>query len=123
MRELDDKIAMLLGVGAPLENRPGEIGPPTWSTSLDKAFELIDDIHSRDGSAASHFRASESRIEVRIILSKAFGGREFHGMGTSRAEAICGAYIAAREWLDTLEDKGGAGGKKPEKKPGHPGGD
>jgi|GEM_PF-3733264 len=100
MKELDDKIAKLLGVEPPPEPTSGEIGPPTWSTSLDKAFELIDDIHSRDESAASHFRASESRIEVKIVLSKRFGGREFHGLGTSRAEAICGAYIAAREWLD-----------------------
>lgn len=103
MKELDDKIAMLLGVPPPPDPRPGEIGPPTWSTSLDKAFELIDDIHSRDESAASHFRASESRIEVKIVLSKGFGSREFHGLGTSRAEAICGAFIAAREWLDTLK--------------------
>jgi hypothetical protein len=116
MNDLDRKIAELKRV--PLETgmyrTPGEIIPgrgfvpsgpaveelpPLWSTSDAKALELADE--AMDG--VFEFCVTGTNYTDRDVNWFAWfallGGKTARGEGRTRPEAICRAYIAAREWI------------------------
>jgi hypothetical protein len=110
MNELDRKIAELKGYWT--KNWPVVCENPeyreetrvecNWSTSDTKALELVDELV--DGPEKLPFEL--------LILSETRSGRwmaRFHyassqqspqgGVGATRPEAICRAYVAAMEWM------------------------
>jgi hypothetical protein len=116
-----DRLVGVDGVGVVeiwLEVAPGSEAyeaVPAWSTSDSKALELVDElcVDQPDGMGARfHLIRWEAkgtkaaRWEARIEPYWLDGqytltqqGNRFDGEGPTRPEAICHAYIAAREWM------------------------
>ncbi len=108
MNDLDKRIAELKGwkitmkslYGSPLMviERPGENAlmgdpeSPLWSTSDAKAFELVDELTATNGFKLQWNPDTE-------VWSCEFDVAIGRGRAATRSEAICCAYIAAREWI------------------------
>jgi hypothetical protein len=75
----------------------GKVAPLSfWSTSDSKALELVDEI-----PAPTVFKLERSSLPDTWYAYFAFPGRNAVGFASTRPEAICRAYIAAREWMAT----------------------
>jgi hypothetical protein len=70
-----------------------------WSTSDAKAFELVDELDTQFFLE----RYGQPKWEWAAVFLYRFGGgapgKEFRGVGPTRPEAICRAYLAAMEYL------------------------
>lgn len=111
MNDLDRKIAELKGaslmpdgpyVGGITPDRSKYVAP-TWSTSDSNALELVDELTRPEQNRMTEFAFAMRTAEVgRGWLAIFFPGQgrdHFPGGGYTRPEAICRAYIAAREWM------------------------
>lgn len=122
MNDLDKRIEKLKGVRIMLDGPyVGGIMPdgakyncPTWSTSDAKAFELVDEL--MDIGPGWSFHLDSAMLNREKLKDSGFKIAEraenwncsfMHGLavcmggGKKRPEAICRAYIAAREWMAT----------------------
>ena len=111
MNDLDKRIAELKGwiitqdkylgtrfnYGTPV----GElsIDAYSWAESDAKAFELVDEI-----SAPVVFELKRSRLPDTWYAWFSFADHNSVGYGATRPEAICKAYIAAREYLEKRKE-------------------
>ena len=80
-----------------------ECGIGGWSTSDAKAFELVDEMESQ--FPPYHFQLARLpdpngwRGKFTMdVGDKMMAPRKYTGQGNTRAEAICRAYIALKEW-------------------------
>ncbi len=80
-------------------------GDCCWSTSDAMAFELVDEIMAADPKVCfnlDHHYGGLSPWSARFRIGFGIVGRDFTGApcdGQTRPEAICRAYLAAREWM------------------------
>lgn len=108
MSDLDKRIAELKGLW--MKNWPFVCGNPEypnetrvecdWSTSDSKALELVDEMKT-DYKMVFISRQGDWFAEF-FVLNQYVGG----GLAKTRPEAICRAYIAAREWMATKGAEG-----------------
>jgi hypothetical protein len=116
MNDLDRKIAELKGLWT--KHWPYVCENPDkreetrvecdWSTSDSKALELVDELQGKfrlrllsspSGLAwQAHFDECVLGL-VAFTPGKHFSCATFQGIASSRPEAICRAYIAARTWM------------------------
>lgn len=113
MNDLDAKIAELKGwsisgntITAPadlfgyMEQDPERFW---WSTSDAKAFELVDELRA----VGWFFSMQDMRDKTwRACFVNDGAGHTGMQAGPTRPEAICRAYIAAREWMAGKEKRG-----------------
>jgi hypothetical protein len=125
MNDLDRKIAELKGWEVSLDGmlieahgaKPQDFlnwgdGAGLWSTSDSKALELVDEVQAAEpGSTFNLFGGlgKYDRLPVWVAHFTFWSGtvNTKEGRAATRPEAICRAYIAAREWMAA---QGGAGG-------------
>lgn len=83
-------------VGGPHEHFSHSTDVPEWSPSTDdaQALELVDEL-------GLDFRLEGKPGAWSAVID--YYGQHHQEVGDSRPEAICRAYIAAREWMATKE--------------------
>lgn len=120
MTDLDLKIAELKGWDIAQDDYLGEVvrfdtpmgrvtlEPQNWSTSDAKAFELVDEVttFAHPYPAFELFVLATEPKHARWMAKFHSGAHTDGGVGETRAEAICRAYIALKEWEGKSVAKG-----------------
>jgi hypothetical protein len=112
VNDLDRKIAGLKGMKDPDKLEGLEVvaligGDYSWSTSDSKALELVDELLAEFNHEWEIMirKIPCSRVWWVAISDKEntfwrHKGHSFEAEASTRPEAICRAYIAAREWME-----------------------
>lgn len=107
MHDLDKRIAELKGYDLVVMDQTRAERPDfpengeffRWSTSDAKAFELVDELNTQ--FFIERFGNPIIWAAVFLYRNNALHEKDFRSEGKTRAEAICRAYIAAKEWMAT----------------------
>ena len=113
MTDLDRRIAALKGLeivdlpgtGPAIKIPTGWTVPPAWWSGDEvKAWELVDELVGKDNAGAPFEMLTYSQTPNSQWLARFYIGRSqwqnYHtGLGSTRPEAICRAWIASKEYL------------------------